>query len=317
MLPGALDHELTPVGVEHGSRAETMIVWQRKLKANISIVRLPEGKDPDELIRRDAGSWPAVVASALPFLDFYVETVLSGLDANDAQAKSAAMRRLAPLLEAAGDQVVQAHYAGIVARALHLSESSVLREMQRVALRTRAPRSARAAPPSAAAPTSNEDHLLALLLKHRAYCRDILPLVPEEDLTDIRNRELLRVLRDMSIPIDLAPEMIIAGLDDAVADHAEALLEQLQRTPLQYPGQIERDARRALIRLGRERFDYLMTQIRNDIAAAEREEDVASLHDLRHQLAALSERHRQFYPPKSPYFRDSRDDDHARSASGR
>ena len=64
--------------------------------------------------------------------------------------------------------------------------------------------------------------------------------------------------------------MIIAGLDDAVADHAEVLLERLEQTPPQYPGQIERDARRALIRLEKERFDYLMRQLQSSIAAAER-----------------------------------------------
>ena len=67
MLPGALDQDLTPVGAERDPnrpRAEAMIVWQRRFKTQISIVRLPQGKDPDELIRRDAESWPAVVASA-------------------------------------------------------------------------------------------------------------------------------------------------------------------------------------------------------------------------------------------------------------
>ena len=106
-------------------------------------MRLPEGKDPDELIRRDPASWPAVVASAQPFLDFYIDAALSSVDLADVQAKSAAVRRLMPLLEAAGDQVVQAHYAGIIARKLQLPESSVLRELRRSAVRSTASRSSR------------------------------------------------------------------------------------------------------------------------------------------------------------------------------
>jgi DNA primase len=61
---------LTPIGAERDAnrpRAETMIIWQRRFKSQISIVRLPEGKDPDELIRRDPASWSTVVASAQPF----------------------------------------------------------------------------------------------------------------------------------------------------------------------------------------------------------------------------------------------------------
>ncbi|MCD6029713.1 MAG: primase [Thermomicrobiales bacterium] len=320
MLPGALDQDLTPVGAERDPnrpRAEAMIVWQRRFKTQISIVRLPQGKDPDELIRRDAESWPAVVASAQPFLDFYIDAALSGIDPGDAPAKAAAVRTLVPLHEAAGDQVVQAHYAGIVARKLQLPESSVLRELRRAAVRTTAPRSSRAAPMVVGtARASNENHLLALLLRYRSICQGILELVPVDDLADARNRELLRILQDPDIPIDLAPEMIVAGLDDAVADHAEALLERLEQIPRQFPAQIERDARRALIRLEKERFDYLMNQLHSSIAAAEAADDAEALTDLRHQLSALYERHRQFYPPRSPYFRDSRDGDAPHAASG-
>jgi DNA primase len=320
MLPGALDQELTPIGAERDAsrpRAETMIVWQRRFKSQISIVRLPEGKDPDELIRRDAASWPAVVASAQPFLDFYIDAAISAVDPADAPAKAAAVRRLMPLLEAAGDQVVQAHYAGIIARKLQLPESSVLRELRRSAVRSTAPRSSRVAPPATAARSSNEDHLLALLLRHREICQHVLPLVPMEVLADARNRELLRVLQDSEIPLNMAAEMIVAGLDDAVADHAEALMERLEQTPPQYPGQIERDARRALIRLEKERFDYLMSQLQSSISAAEETDDLEALSDLRQQLSALYERHRQFYPPPSPYFRDTRDGDRPQAASGR
>jgi DNA primase len=320
-LPDALDHELTPIDVERDARrpdAPAMIVWQRRLKTEISIVRLPEGKDPDELIRRDPARWPAVVDGAIPFLDFYVDAALAGVDLGDATAKSAALRRVAPLLEAAGESIVQAHYAGIVAHKLQLPESTVLNELRRIALRTNAPRSKRAETPSHANQhASQEDHLMALLLRYRAICRGVLPLVPDDDLADARNRELLRVLRDESIPFEWQPELIIAGLDDAVADHAEALLERLQLTPTQYPGQIERDARRTVIGLSRERFDTLMRQMQSSIAAAEAAEDLEALSDLRQQLAALSERHRQFYPPKSPYFRDSRDGERPRAVSGR
>jgi DNA primase len=281
-------------------------------------VRLPQGKDPDELIRRDPASWPDVIASAVPFLDFYVDAALAEVDPGDAQAKPAAIRKLVPLLEAAGDQVVQAHYVGIIARKLQLPESSVLRELRRGAVRTAAPFAVRVAPP-ATVPTraSHEDHLMALLLRHRAICQAILPLVPLEDLTDTRNRELLRVLQDPDIPLEMAPELIIAGLDDAVADHAEALLERLEQSPRQYPGQIEREARRALIRLERVRFDSLMSQLQSSIVAAEESDDLEALTDLRQQLAALYERHRQFYPPPSPYFRDSRDSERPPAVSGR
>ena len=157
---------------------------------------------------------------------------------------------------------------------------------------------------------SQEDHLLALLLKHRAICAAILLAVVVEDIMDGRNRELLRVLREPechSICRRSKFQHADAGLDDAVADHAERLLASLEGKPAQYPGQIERDAQQARERLGKERFDYLMRQLQAGIQAAQQAKDQESLLSLSGQMALLYERHRQFYPPPSPYFRDSRD----------
>ena len=320
MLPAALDHELASIGVakeRNRSGASTMIVAQRRFKTRISIVKLPEGKDPDELIRRDPSSWPGVVASATPFLDFYIDAALKDVNPSDAIAKSEAIKRLVPLLEAAGDRVIQRDYAARIARRLNTSEHGIIEQVHRAAILTRDPGNRTAPPLAPTTRASNENHLLALLLRHRAVCQNVLPLVPMEGLSDARNRELLRILQDPSIPFEMSPEMIVAGLDDAVADHAEALLERLEQTPPQYPGQIERDARRALIRLEKERFDYLMSQLQSSIAAAEDSDDLEALSDLRQQLSALYERHRQFYPPRSPYFRDTRDGERPQAASGR
>ncbi|MFN8594226.1 MAG: DNA primase [Thermomicrobiales bacterium] len=320
MLPAALDSELTAVGTERvlsSTGPETMIVWQRRLKTQISIVRLPHGKDPDELIRSDPGSWPQVVASAQPFLDFYIESALSNVDVGDATAKSAVVRRLAPLLQAAGDPIIQAHYAGVVARKLQLPESSVLVELRRGSVRSRTPASARDSALAPAVRASNEDHLMGLLLKYRGICLAVIPLVPENDLDDARNREILRLIRDEAIPVETPPEQLVAVMDDAVADHAELLLQHLDRVPAQFPAQIERDARRALVRLSRDRFDALMRLLQQEISAAETAEDLEALNDLRAQFAALYERHRQFYPPRSPYFRDVRDDSNPRTAIAR
>ena len=308
-LPNALDSEAVPVAEPtRGPAAGAIIRWERKLSAEVSIVRLPEGKDPDELIRRNPERWPEVVKQAVPFLDFFIDGVTAGVSLDDARAKSEAINRVAPLLRQVGDRVVQAHYVGVLARRLQLSESVVLGEVRRGALRSEPPVGPRSRPISPRGPrtASQEDHLVALLLRHREICRPILNLVPEDDLLDARNRELLHVLRDEQIPFDLDPMSIIAGLDDELADHAERLLDSLAGTPAQYPGQIERDAANAIERLGKERFTFLMRQLHVAIEAAQQAGDEETLRSLTDQLAMLHARHREYYPPPSPYFRDSR-----------
>ena len=45
-----------------------LVFFEKRLSVNISVLALPVGKDPDEMIRADPESWPGVVASAQPFL---------------------------------------------------------------------------------------------------------------------------------------------------------------------------------------------------------------------------------------------------------
>ena len=53
----------------------------------------------------------------------------------------------------------------------------------------------------------------------------------------------------------------MVGLDDHLADHAESPLETLEGRPEQFPGQIHRESEEMLMKLGRERFDFLMKQL--------------------------------------------------------
>ena len=50
-----------------------------------------------------------------------------------------------------------------------------------------------------------------------------------------------------------------------------------------------------------------MRGLQADIREAQRTGDAATLAELSTRLYDLSDRHRRFYPPPSPYFRDSRD----------
>ena len=303
-MQSSLDHEEVPVPDALG-----IVRFERKLNADISIVQLPVGKDPDDLIRKAPESWPDVVATAKPFLDFYIDTVTANIAAGDGRGKSEAVGRVAPVLRQIADRIVQSHYIGVLARRLDLDERVVTSEIRRAALQ-RGPTipvvSERSSKPAG---VTHEDHLLALLLRHRALCRDLFPLVPDDDLMDGRNRALLSVLRDDAIPDDLEPLQIVAGLDDALADHAERLLGQLEGKPAQLPGQVQREVRQTLGLMSKERFTFLLKQIQAEISAAQQAQDAETLDTLMPQLSILAERHRRFYPPPSPYFRDSRDKD--------
>ncbi|MDQ4098938.1 MAG: DNA primase, partial [Chloroflexota bacterium] len=298
----SLDQDAVPVPDAFG-----VVRFERKLNAEIAIVELPEGKDPDELIRQAPERWPEIVRRARPFLDFTLDVLTRDVARDDARAKAEVVKRIGPLLQQVPDRIVQGHYMHLLARRLDLDERLVVSEIRRSRLRSSARPEER---PSPAAPTrrpgrSTENHLMALLLRHRDLTQGVAARIPADDLLDARNRELLRFLTDPHLQ-ELTTEQLIAGLDDELADHAEALLADQDGQPDRFPGQVQREATQALEKLGRERYAFLSRQIQATIEAAAREADREEVAALRDQLAALVERHRELYPPVSPYFRDSR-----------
>ena len=318
MLPRALDSEQVPVAVPIGERGyvpRAVIQWEKRLNAEISNVRLPEGKDPDELIRRAPERWPEVVATAQPFLDFLIEGVAGSIDTSDARQKAEAVRRVAAVLHDVGDRVIQAHYAGVLAKRLDLPESTVFNEVRRGT--TRPTRPEPSATPSARPSldasmiqrrASQEDHVIALLLKHRDLCGNVMDQVPADLIMDSRNRVLLEVIRDRAIPLTMDPESILAGIDDLVADHGDRLLDSLRETPSQYAIQIERDILRAVDRMREARHREQLLALQAELRDAEASGDKDESARVAAQLAALAVEHKQFAPPTSPYFRDTRSD---------
>jgi len=303
-MQDALDHDEIPVPDAMG-----IIRFERRLKADISIVHLPEGKDPDELIRKSPESWPGIVAAAQPFIDFYIDSVVSGIPEDDPRSKSAAIARVAPLLRQLPDRVVQVHYVDKLAARLKLDPRLVGSEVRRAAVTSPSSVASPASSPAqriGSSPRSTaEDHVLALLLRHRALCRDIISQVAVEQIVDSRNRELLAVISDPSIP-DLEPEQIIAGLDDVVADHAERLLEQLEGEPALLPGAVRREAELAILRAKLERLRFLKREVAADIREAQKSSDAETEATLTPRLNELAEAEKALYPPVSPYFHDTR-----------
>lgn len=307
-MQDALDHDESPMVDPAG-----IIRFERKLNAEISIVQLPEGKDPDELIRRNPGTWPDVVASAKPFLDFYINAVVGNQPVDSPTVKTEIVSKVGPLLRQVPDRIVQDHYVNLLAAKLRIDARLVNSEIRRSAIARQASpvqvgqaSAAKASRFQIPKHASHEDHLMALLLRHRSLCREIIGLLPSGDLNDARNRELLAVLADDEVP-DLEPIQIVAGLDDWLADYAEVLLEQLEGTPSLAPGQIQREARRTLEQLGKERYDFLIRQLSAEIQEASRSGEHEAVSRLTPQLNQLREQHRLYYPPKSPYFKDARD----------
>jgi len=117
----AMDRELTPVFNPRG-----LVGFERRLGAEIRVLTLPPGNDPDDLIRQDPARWPVLVRESLPVVEFVLGQLLRQTDLEDAKGRARVVEAMLPLLRDVGDPVERETYAQKVARALRLDARTVL-----------------------------------------------------------------------------------------------------------------------------------------------------------------------------------------------
>ena len=117
-----------PVPTRRGIR------YQATARCTLRVAQLPDGKDPDELIRADPGHWRELIASALPVLDFLFDRLPYQYDLASPQGKTAAVEELVPALRDLADPIERAHYVQRLARVVGVPETAIA-ELTRPAMR--------------------------------------------------------------------------------------------------------------------------------------------------------------------------------------
>ena len=185
---GAADHMSVAVIDWRG-----LVHVQDVLRADIRVATLPDGDDPDSLVRRDPDRFKELIAAALPVADHLFAAVSSAIPPGDALARSKAVQALAPTVAAMTDPVVRSHYVQKLARIGQVDEHIVTRMIARGGRpRPIEPPSGVAgagAPRRATAPPDGETQLLRLLLQ-RKEARGSGLAVAAETFEDSLNRAL-------------------------------------------------------------------------------------------------------------------------------
>ncbi len=118
-------------GVPKDRRGEPrgMVRFEEQVDAEITILRLPAGQDPDEVIRRDVGLWKKALAEALPLVDFLFEAHTARLRLDTPQGKAEAAKRLLPVLLEVRDRVKQDAYLRRLAGMLRADERALRQQL--------------------------------------------------------------------------------------------------------------------------------------------------------------------------------------------
>ncbi len=92
---------------------------------SIRVVKLPEGKDPDECARINPANWKKAVKSAVPIFDYFLDSALSRHDKQTAEGKKKIGDEVIPVIGKITNPIVQAHYLNRLSDILSVSEEVI------------------------------------------------------------------------------------------------------------------------------------------------------------------------------------------------
>lgn len=328
-----MDTTVVPVPTPQG-----FIRWERELDGEIKIIALPQGRDPDDVIRADPASWRALVAAAQPLMDYYLEQLTSELDLTSARGRTDAVERLAPLVGALGSPVERAHYVQQLARKIGLEPRVVEQVVEQVRRGRPATRSgavtaqlpgALVGPAASSTMLSREDHLLSLLLRYPSIktaveselSKDIAQF-PEiggdirgsiaESLNHIENRQLwqtwLHHISAASPNEQPQPPAWLETLDPYLKERAQRLITYQEEPELPTFNR-QYHAGELATKIAQELRTPIVVNRKNQIKAMfESVDDTEDRHLLAKLLDVLNRYHTAVSTPRrSTIFRDLRD----------
>jgi DNA primase len=92
----------------------------------VRVARLPEGKDPDEVIREQPDLWREAIRTAQPIIEFLIDYYATSFDVRRPEGKRHAVAALIPLLREIRDPIVRDGYVQTLARRTGLEDRVLL-----------------------------------------------------------------------------------------------------------------------------------------------------------------------------------------------
>ncbi len=107
--------------------ARGLVKHEGRLQADIQIVSLPQGYDPDKIIKENPDHWVKLISGAKPVVTYVIDLATEDLDLGDGKAKTLAAQKVLPLINDVADPVEREHYRQLLARRLRIDERALLK----------------------------------------------------------------------------------------------------------------------------------------------------------------------------------------------
>jgi DNA primase len=166
---------------------ERSIPIASKVGVSLSVISIPSGKDPDELIKQDPGKWQQIIEKPQYALDWLIQRYQKQLDIDSAQGKRQFSDIILSVVKGLNDQVEQEHYLEKVGKLIGVSREALVSKLSQKSetVRLKPKKTQNKLPDKVSLEMIKaENHLLALALlqpKLRDYLTDVKPQMLAEE----------------------------------------------------------------------------------------------------------------------------------------
>jgi DNA primase len=219
---------------------ERAIPIASKVGVSLSIITIPSGKDPDELIKQDKSIWEDIIEKPQYALDWLIDRYRSQLDINSAQGKRQFSDVILKVVRGLQDKVEQEHYIAEVGKIIGVSREALMSKLDAPDApkpKLKQPVVQKPLDKASLEMIKTENHLLALALLQPPLRRYLEPFQPPM-LAEQTARDLLTFLREHP---DFTGEASKAAAWRPLADYGkmlsllfEELYQGLELTELHY-----------------------------------------------------------------------------------
>ena len=205
----------------------------RDTGARVRVIVVPDGKDPDEFIRKHgADAFRALVEKALPLVEYRLRYVLSHTNYDTLDGKVKALHEMMPVLAGIREAAVRSEYERRLAQTLMLDEGIVCSELRHYRpeaeeAQVRQPIRKVVAKPDTALRKAGR-LVIRMAWQDAAVIAHLETIVPLEGIRDSAQREILTFLKaaaEEGRPVDDISAATLS--DEAAAELSRSLVEDL------------------------------------------------------------------------------------------
>lgn len=111
---------------------ERSIIVAAQAKVNLSVISLPIGSDPDDLIKANKSLWEKLIKNHQPALDWLYDKYKKQLDLKTALGKKQLTSIMLPIISSLTDEIEKDHYLSKLEAELKVSKSSLEKKLKQV-----------------------------------------------------------------------------------------------------------------------------------------------------------------------------------------